>query len=84
MKRAIVSFLLICALAIAGSAQTTAKKPGISRPMAKSKIVTQTSTSSSTAKASEANSATTAPHKTGMVKPKHHYKGYKGKKKTTK
>lgn len=85
MKKIAMSFLFICALAVAGSAQTTQKTVKTTAPATKSKVVTKTNSSSSTAQANKPNTTATTPQKTTMMKPKHkHHKAQKVKQKTSK
>lgn len=84
MKKLVLSFLLIGALAVAGSAQTTQKTMKSTQPVTKSKVVTKTNSSSSTAQASKPATTTSAAQKTTMTKPKHkHHPLHKAKQKTT-
>lgn len=85
MKKLVLSFLFIGALAVAGSAQTTQKTSKSTQPVTKSKVVTKTNGSSSAAQANKANTSTATSQKTTMVKPKHkHHLLHKTKQKTTK
>jgi hypothetical protein len=82
MKKLVLSFLLIGALAVVGSAQTTQKTTKSTQPVAKTKMVTKTNSSSSTAQANKPTTTTT--QKTAMTKPKHkHHPLHKAKQKTT-
>ncbi|MBO9681592.1 MAG: hypothetical protein J7502_02765 [Flavisolibacter sp.] len=85
MKKLVLSFLLIGALAVAGSAQTT-KTTKSTQPVTKSKTVTKTDSTSSNVQAHKPmTTTTTAPgKKTAMTKPRHkHHPAHKTKQKTT-
>lgn len=84
MKRLVLSFLLIGALAVAGSAQTTQKATKSTQPAVKSKVVTKTNNSTSAAQANKPATTASATQKTTMMKPKHkHHPLHKSKKKTS-
>jgi hypothetical protein len=84
MKKIVMSFILVCALAIAGSAQTTQKTASVTQPTTRSKTIMKTNSSSSTAQANKPKASTTT-QKTTMMKPKHkHHTTHKAKQKTTK
>jgi hypothetical protein len=83
MKKLLLSFLLISALAVVGSAQTGTKTTKSTQPVTKSKTVTKSNGSSSTAQANKPTTTTTT-QKTTMMKPKHkHHPLHKAKQKTT-
>jgi hypothetical protein len=83
MKKTVMSLLFICALAVAGSAQTTQKKVKTVQPASSSKAMTAKTTVATTTAGT--NKSTTAAQKTAMVKPKgKHHLLHKSKQKTTK
>jgi hypothetical protein len=83
MKKLVLSFLFIGALAVAGSAQTTQKTTKSTQPVTKSKMVTKTNSSSSTAQVKKPSATTSTTQKTVMTKPKHkHHPLHKTKQKT--
>jgi len=85
MKKIVVSLFLICALAVAGSAQTAQKTNNAVQPTTKSKTVSKTNSSSSTAQANRPTTSSTTMQKTAMTKPKHkHHIMHKSKQKATK
>jgi hypothetical protein len=91
MKKAFLSFLLVGALAIVSSAQSTRKTPKTTTlkttnidPGFQSKTVTKTSSSSSEARANETSKGSTAPA-ARMIKRKYkHSAVHKMNEKTTK
>jgi hypothetical protein len=84
MKKLVLSFLFICALAVAGSAQTTQKTTKGTQPVTKSKMVTKTNSSSSTSQVNKPAAATSATQKTVITNPKQkHHPLHNAKQNTT-